>query len=277
MRRFTKGSRPAHRLLMEKPHARRTHMDPVSTPSISAFFPCYNDAASIAEMVLTAAEALRLLTNDYEVIVVNDGSQDDSADVLIDLQQRCPYLRVVTHETNRGYGGALRSGFGAATKELVFYTDGDAQYDPSEIASLFAELSIDVDVVQGWKIERRDGFHRKVIGRAYHHFVRCAFGLHIRDVDCDFRLIRNRVLRSLALTSDSGSITVELMARIERAGFSIAEVPVHHYPRPYGSSQFFGVRRIAHTFWQLGGLWLGLHVNLGSRDALAPVAPAGDF
>ncbi|HEY8693773.1 MAG TPA: glycosyltransferase family 2 protein, partial [Chloroflexota bacterium] len=115
----------------------------LAAPSISAFFPCYNDASTIASMVTTAGETLRGLTDDFEVIVVNDGSGDESASVLADLRERLPYLRVVTHEANRGYGGALRSGFAAATKELVFYTDGDAQYDPRELARLYAELRPD--------------------------------------------------------------------------------------------------------------------------------------
>ncbi|HLG73947.1 MAG TPA: glycosyltransferase family 2 protein [Chloroflexota bacterium] len=227
-------------------------------PSISAFFPCYNDAATIEGMVLAAADTLRLLTDDFEVIVVNDGSEDGSAQVLQDLSERCPYLRVVTHRTNCGYGAALRSGFSAASKDLVFYTDGDAQYDPRELSVLYEHLTPDVDAVQGWKMERQDGWHRRLVGRAYHHFVAFLFDLRVRDVDCDFRLIRRRVLETFELKSDSGSITVELMSRIEHGGFTVREVPVHHFARPYGSSQFFNFRRIGHTFWQLAGLWLRL-------------------
>lgn len=243
-----------------------------TTPSISAFFPCYNDAATIQDMVLAAAETLRTLTDDYEVIVVNDGSHDDSAGVLEELQHGCPYLRVVTHEWNRGYGGALRSGFAAASKELVFYTDGDAQYDPHELADLYAELTPGVDVVQGWKIGRQDGFHRKIIGRAYHHCVRFLFGLHVRDVDCDFRLLRRCVLESFPLSSDSGSITVELVARIEQGGFRMRELPVHHYPRLYGRSQFFSMRRIGRTFAQLTGLWFQLHFGLEPAEPVVSIS-----
>lgn len=230
-------------------------------PSISAFFPCYNDAGTIASMVIVVDHALRELTNEYEVIVVNDGSRDHSGQVLADLQTHYPRLRVVTHERNRGYGGALRSGFRAAKNELVFYTDGDAQYDPGELAVLYRHLSEDVDVVQGWKIERHDPLHRIIIGRLYHHFVRWLFGLHLRDVDCDFRLIRRRVLESFPLESDSGVITVELMARIEQGGFRVMEVPVHHYHRAYGKSQFFNMRRIGRTLWQMAGLWLRLKIR----------------
>jgi glycosyltransferase involved in cell wall biosynthesis len=239
-------------------------------PSITAFFPCYNDELTIADMVLKAGETLRQISDDFEVVVINDGSQDGSARALAELQRTCPYLRVITHEANRGYGGALRSGFGAARKELVFYTDGDAQYDPAELLTLYELLTPDVDVVQGWKIQRHDAFYRRVIGRAYHQVMRLLFNLHVRDVDCDFRLIRRRVLESFPLTSDSGSITVELMARIEREGWTIREVGVNHYARPYGSSQFFSFGRIAQTFWQLAGIWLRLHFEAGEQEAVLP-------
>jgi len=234
--------------------------------SISAFFPCYNDAQTIARMVLAAGETLQTLTDDFEVIVVNDGSQDDSATILSELQRACGYLRVVTHERNRGYGGALQSGFAAATKDLVFYTDGDAQYDPHELAELFAQLRSEDDVMQGWKIKRHDPWYRTVIGWSYCRFVRFAFGLKARDVDCDFRLIRRHVFESFPLTMIDGSITVELVARIERGGFQMREVPVHHYPRLYGRSQFFSFRPVLRTFWQLAGLWLELHLGEASTE-----------
>src|SRR5439155_14800285 len=122
---------------------------------------------------------------------------------------------VLHHTTNHGYGGNLRSMFADATKDLIFYTDGDAQYDPAELAKLCDHLGPGVDVVQGWKIERHDPMHRKIIGRAYHHFVRWWFGLHLRDVDCDFRLFRRQVLECFQLESISGCIPCELMYRVD--------------------------------------------------------------
>ncbi len=244
------------------------------SPSITAFFPCYNDAPTIQGVVQAARETLSRLTDDYEIIVVNDGSQDESAAVLAELEQQEPSVRVVSHESNRGYGGALRSGFASATKELVFYTDGDAQYDPHELNELFERLTPEVDMVQGWKLERRDGLHRQIIGSVYHWFVSAMFDLHVRDVDCDFRLIRRHVLESFPLTSDSGSITVELMTRIHQGGFRIVEVPVHHYARPVGSSQFFSFRRIAQTLWQLSGLWFRLRLGFEPSGSFATAISA---
>jgi glycosyltransferase involved in cell wall biosynthesis len=235
-------------------------LSPAPRPSITAFFPCYNDAGTIASMVIVADRTLRGLADEYEIIVGNDGSTDHSVTILRELEQHYPRLRVLDHPRNLGYGGNLRSLFAAATKDLIFYTDGDAQYDPAELTKLYEHLTPDIDVVQGWKIERHDPLHRKIIGRVYHHFVRYWFGLHLRDVDCDFRLFRRHVLESFPLESTSGCITVEMMTRIEQAGFRVRQVPVHHYHRAYGQSQFFNVSRVARTLSELARLWLILKV-----------------
>jgi glycosyltransferase involved in cell wall biosynthesis len=229
--------------------------------SISAFFPAYNDGGTIPSMVLTALRTLRQLTDDYEVIVVNDGSQDYTAEVLEELASRYPELRVIHHPQNRGYGGALRTGFASATKEWLFYTDGDAQYDPRELTQLVAALQDGVDVVNGYKISRHDSFVRRIIGRAYHLLVRTAFGFQLRDVDCDFRLIRRSIFDEIELESDSGTICLEMVKKFQDAGYIFVEVPVHHYPRAYGSSQFFSWRRLVRTARQLWVLWWKLVVR----------------
>jgi len=133
--------------------------------SISAFFPCYNDEATIASMVNLAFVTIDRVGADGEVIVIDDGSSDASPHVLKELSDEHPRLRVVTHERNRGYGGALLSGFASATQQWVFYTDGDAQFDPAELELLVANAGPDVDVVQGYKIRRADNLARRVIGR----------------------------------------------------------------------------------------------------------------
>ena len=224
-------------------------------PGISVFFPAYNDGGTIPSMVLTALMTLRELTDDYEVIVVNDGSADYTAEVLTELALRYPELRVIHHEQNRGYGGALRTGFRHATKELIFYTDGDAQYDPRELKRLYQVWDDDVDFVNGYKISRSDPLHRIIIGRLYHWIVKLSFGLRLRDVDCDFRLMRRSIFDQIHLKSDSGVICVELMKKVQDAGFRIREVPVHHYHRAYGKSQFFNFRRLWRTGVQLLQLW----------------------
>lgn len=230
----------------------------MSRLSISAFFPCYNDAESIGEIVHRTDDVLQTLTDDYEIIVVNDGSRDRSADVLRELAGKFPRLRVVTHAVNQGYGGALRSGFQAATKDLVFYTDGDGQYDVSEAALLRMLLSDDVDFVNGIKMTREDPEYRVIVGNLHKFLMRWMFWLPIIDVDCDFRLIRRRIIDKIELTSKSGSICVELVKKAERAGAQFREVSVHHHARRSGTSQFFTFSKISKTYLDLASLWIGL-------------------
>jgi glycosyltransferase involved in cell wall biosynthesis len=167
-------------------------------------------------------------------------------------------LRIVDHGTNRGYGAALISGFQSASKDLIFYTDGDGQYDVREIHNLLAQLRPSVDLVNGYKIRRADGWHRVLIGEIYRRAMRRAFHLSIRDVDCDFRLFRRRIFESISLESRSGVICVEMARKFDQAGFLMAEVPVSHYPRLHGTSEFFRVRHLAHTFRGLLQIWWNL-------------------
>ena len=229
-------------------------------PSISAFFPCYNDATTIGDLVLTADATLRGLTDDHEIIVVNDGSRDNSAEVLRALTARVAQLRIVTHETNRGYGAALRSGFAHATKELVFYTDGDAQYDVGEIPILLMLLTDDTHFVNGMKMTRRDPGYRVFFGNLHRFVTRWSFWLPVTDVDCDFRLIRRSIVERLALKSSSGSICVELVKQAQRAGAQFREVSVHHYARRSGESEFFTPGRIFRTYLDLAKMWFELMV-----------------
>ena len=223
--------------------------------SVSAFFPCYNDEHSIPVMVHDVRRSLVDAVDDFEIIVVDDGSADGSFEVLKALAAEVPELRVVRHDVNRGYGGALLSGFAAASKEWIFYTDGDAQYDASEITRCIDAVTADVDVVQGFKIGRGDPWYRKLIGRAYHHVVKFLFRLPVRDTDCDFRFIHSRVMEKVELTSTSGVICVEMMHAFDRVGVRFVEVGVSHHARPHGRSQFFRIPAIARSARQLMTLW----------------------
>jgi glycosyltransferase involved in cell wall biosynthesis len=226
-----------------------------AAPGLSIFFPAYNDAGTIASLAIVAHMTARSLTDDYEVIVIDDGSPDHTGELLDEMARQFPWLKVVHHAQNRGYGGALRTGFETASKELIFYTDGDAQYDPRELLQLHKALADGVDFVNGYKIGRSDPLHRIVIGRVYHHFVKLCFGLKLRDVDCDFRLMRRSVFEKVKLTRSSGVICVELMKKVQDHGFKLAEVPVRHYHRTYGKSQFFNFPRVARTLVDLITLW----------------------
>ncbi|HXG66332.1 MAG TPA: glycosyltransferase family 2 protein [Blastocatellia bacterium] len=230
-------------------------------PSISVFFPAYNDAGTIASMVALSDRTLRRLTDDYEIIVVNDGSADNTAQVLSELEPLYPRLRVVHHPTNLGYGTALRTGFASATKDLIFYTDGDAQYDVREMEKLLPLMTDDVDIVNGYKISRSDPLHRVIIGNIYCWTVKLAFGIKIKDVDCDFRIVRRSSFNRVRLHSTSGTICVEMIKSFQDAGLRFAECPVHHYHRIYGKSQFFNFRRLFKTLIDLSRLWWKLVVK----------------
>ncbi|WP_345325723.1 glycosyltransferase family 2 protein [Candidatus Villigracilis proximus] len=181
-------------------------MEQKKISSISAVFPAFNDGGTIASMVAAASIALHQVTEDFEIIVVNDGSLDYTSTMLAEISTRYPELRVITHPSNQGYGAALRTGFSAATKDWVFYTDGDSQYNPLELVNLVDALHDGVDAVNGYKLSRNDSLIRILIGRAYHYFVKFLFHLHIRDVDCDFRLIPRHILEEIDLKSVSGAI-----------------------------------------------------------------------
>ena len=228
-------------------------------PSLSVFFPAYNDAPSLPDLLRKTFAVLEHNVEDYEVIVVNDGSRDDTAAVLESLARELgPRLRTVTHAENRGYGGALRSGFAAATKKFVFYTDGDGQYSPGELPALLERVGPETGLVNGYKLERHDPPHRVWIGLVYNFCARRLFGIRIRDIDCDYRLIRRDLLEQIHLISTSGTICVELVRKLELSGCEVVEVGVHHYARQYGTSQFFRLRSLAVTFSQLLKLWLRL-------------------
>jgi glycosyltransferase involved in cell wall biosynthesis len=232
-----------------------------NNPGISVFFPCYNDSQSIGLLVNDAFSVLKKLTNNYEIIVVDDKSKDNSREVLKSLQTKYKKLKLVFHTKNKGYGGALKSGFKNSSKDLIFYTDGDGQYDVKELPLLFSLMSRDVDFVNGIKMARHDPSYRIVVGNLYNLFIRWFFWLPIYDVDCDFRLIRKKIIKKIKLTSNSGSICVELVKKSQRAGAVFRQVSVHHYERKFGQSQFFRIDRVLSTFQELITLWIHLFVN----------------
>jgi glycosyltransferase involved in cell wall biosynthesis len=242
-------------------------------PGLSVFFPAYNDGGTIASMVIRTVKTASELTPDFEIIVVDDGSADGTADIADELARTYPQVRAVHHPTNRDYGAALQTGFRSSTKELIFYTDGDAQYDPAELSVLWDKMAPDTDVVNGYKMSRADPLHRIIIGRAYHYIVSILFGLKLRDVDCDFRLMRRAIFERINLEKTSGVICVEMIKKIQDAGFHIVEVPVHHFHRTYGRSEFFNFRRLFRTGRDLLVLWTALVVRGDHRRSdLTPLA-----
>ncbi len=243
----------------------------MARPSITVFFPCYNDAGTIGVMVMRAIQVLREVSDDYEVLVINDGSTDDSRMILEELSRLYPREFCYENRTEpSGYGGVLRAGFAKATKQWVFYTDGDAQYDARELKLLVEKISDRIDVVNGYKIKRQDPLIRIMVGYAYQYFIKFIFGLTLRDVDCDFRIMRRCIFDVVELESTSGTITFEMMKKIQDAGFRLMEVPVHHYYRQYGQSQFFNFPRVARTLMAVWGWWWRLGFKQEARLKYRP-------
>src|SRR5262249_34540740 len=206
-------------------------------------------------------EVLPQITNDYEVIVVNDGSSDGTAAVLDGLAYKFPCLRAIHHPRNRGYGGALRRGLQSATQNPVLFTHGGGEKHLPGIMKLIPLMAEDVDVVNGYKIKRSDSRRRILLGGVYKFLARRMFGLPISDVDCDFRLMRREAIQSVTLTSTSGVVCTEMVYKLHAAGYRFAETPVHHYRRLHGQSQFFTLRRVARTGYDFFKLWLKLVIG----------------
>ncbi|MCI0663539.1 MAG: glycosyltransferase family 2 protein [Acidobacteria bacterium] len=247
---------------------------------VSVFFPAYNDQYAIVEIVEKTLAFLPTLTGDFEIIIVNDGSSDGTAGVVDQLAAQYPPVRVIHHKHNRGYGGALKSGFSHAVKELVFYTDGDGQYDVHELGKLLPQMVDGVDVVNGYKIKRFDQKRRVILGGLYKFLARWLYGLPIRDVDCDFRLIRRRAIQSIDLVSTSGVVCTEMIYKLKVSGFHFVEVPVNHYPRKHGQSQFFTWKRVIQTAFDFLELWMKLvlvPLIRGKRDGEVACPIPGNY
>jgi glycosyltransferase involved in cell wall biosynthesis len=200
------------------------------------------------------------LTNDYEIIVVNDGSSDHTGQIAESMAAADRHVRVVHHEFNRGYGAAVISGINAASKEYVLLSDGDGQFDPVDCRRLVAKLS-DFDVVVGRRVRRADPLMRRLNGRAWSILMRLLFGLRISDVDCGFKLFRREVLLNLDLEAEGAMITTELMAKLAGRGARITEVGVRHLPRMAGEQSGNSLRVIIRAFRELPRLYWKLRAT----------------
>ena len=227
---------------------------PRSLTSLSIVFPCYNEALNVGQMIEQAVQVGEEYGVDYEVVVVDDGSRDESARIAGDAARANPRVRLIRHERNKGYGAAVRTALAGATKDLVFLTDGDNQFRLTEIEKLFTKID-GVDVVVGWRINRRDKGYRRLNGFLWTRLVRALFGRRVRDIDCAFKLFRRRHLEGLPLESDQLLIHAEILARLKKKGCRIEEIGVNHYPRVAGKSSAVGLNRILKTFGELSRLY----------------------
>ena len=208
----------------------------MTKPALSIVLPAYNEEASIGRAVRDAVAAAAPLVDEFEVVVVDDGSRDGTAAILEELQREVgPRLRVVRHPQNRGYGAALRTGFAATRGELVFYTDSDNQFDLTELAG-FLPLMAGRDAALGYRVDRQDPWTRRAASAFFNRLSSIAFGMSVRDLNCSFKLFRGDLLRALPLESDDFFIDTEMVARMHHGGWRYVERGVRHFPRRAGRS-----------------------------------------
>jgi len=200
---------------------------------ISIFFPCYNEEQNVERVTRDALEVAGRISDDYEVIIVNDGSRDKTAEIADRLARENPIVRVIHHEVNKGYGAALQTGFKNAIKELVFYTDGDGQFKIEEITKLLPFIE-KYDIVSGYRIKRQDPFIRKLNAFLWRVLVNNLFKLSVSDVDSAFKLYRRKIFDEITLSSQGALIDTEILAKARAKGYTIIEVGVNHYPRLAG-------------------------------------------
>lgn len=237
---------------------------PLSLSSLTLFFPAYNEEHAIAETIRQAENVAQTLTDDYEILIINDGSKDRTGEIVAQLAAQNPNIRLIDHPTNLGYGAALMSGFSNATKEWTFFSDGDGQFDLSELAS-FISYTKKHPVIIGYRKERNDPFMRLVNAKGWNVLNRLLFGLSVRDIDCAFKLIKTDTLRPIlpTITSRGAMISAELLVRLQRAGHAIVELPVAHYPRITGSATGAKPKVIIRAFREMARVYRG---DLGPGD-----------
>jgi len=224
---------------------------PTRSPlSLTVFFPCYNEEANVENTTRAALKTCRRISSDFEIIIVNDGSRDRTGEIADRLAAEIPEVRAVHNNPNLGYGGALQAGYRAATKDWVFYTDGDGQFDFEEIDKLLPMLD-DYDIVSAFRLDRKDPFVRKLNAFAWTSLVNVLFWLWLRDIDGAFKIFPRKLFDEIEMKSMGALIDTEVLARAKRLGYTIGQVGVHHYPRTAGEQSGANLSVILRAFKEL--------------------------
>ena len=249
---------------MEENHPDQTGQTNHRRKSISVFFPCHNEADNVAAIVEKARGVLESLTDDYEIIIVDDGSTDGTDKLADEMAEKFEKVKAIHHETNLGYGAALQSGFRAANKELVFYTDGDSQFDIAELADII-DMAEQYDIVSCFRLNRQDNLLRRFNARCWTGLICLLFGLKLRDIDCAFKLFKREIFDNIEMKSTGALIDAEILARAVRKGYTIAQKGVHHYPRETGKSSGANPAVIFRAFGELIKLRKNILAKSGKR------------
>jgi glycosyltransferase involved in cell wall biosynthesis len=234
----------------DSPHPEHSDSGADGRPSISVFFPCHNEAATVETLVRKTLAVLNEIAPDCEVIIVDDGSTDETPAIADRLVAELGTVKVVHHPTNLGYGAALQSGFRAATKDLVFYTDGDAQFDVEELKDILPLIE-KYDIVSCYRLNRQEGWRRRFSAFCWSRLVGWVFRMHLKDVDCAFKLYRREIFDRIEMRSRGALIDAEILARAMRRGYTVGQAGVRHYPRRAGRSSGGNPRVILRAFREL--------------------------
>jgi glycosyltransferase involved in cell wall biosynthesis len=236
---------------------------------LSIVLPAYNEESNIKEALHRATEVAERLCAEHEIVVVDDGSSDGTAEIVRQVAMDDPRIRLVPHGRNRGYGEALRTGFLAARLDLVFFTDADNQFDLNELEGFLPWVDR-VDVVAGYRIKRQDPFMRKLNAKAWNYLVRVLFYVPVRDIDCAFKVFRREVIDELDIESVGAMVNTELMVKLGRAGRSVVELGVTHYPRTAGEPRGAHPRVILRAFLELARMYRHLdRTGVGNASSAA--------
>ena len=245
--------------------------------SLSLVLPAHNEEENIGLVVDQALSVLPRFTDEFEIIVVNDGSRDRTREILDDLAATHPQVKPVHHDVNRGYGGALVSGFRASHGDFVMFMDSDRQFNIQDLALLSPFIGA-FDIVAGFRRERNDPLYRRVNAEVFNTVVRALYGVHMRDIDCAFKVFRGDMLREITLTSSGALINTEMQARLRRKGATLQQVAVNHYPRVAGTATGANLGVIAHAMKETLTLWWSMHRyrSRGEEIRRRPTAIATD-
>jgi len=228
---------------------------------LSVFFPFHNEESNCEQTIINAYEYLNNNIYDFEIIAVDDGSTDKTSQILETLQRKIPELRIVTHQKNIGYGGALQSGFENATKNLIFYTDGDGQFNINELDNLIP-LITDCDIVSCFRANRQDNIYRLLLAICFNYTIYILFGLKLKDIDCAFKLYKKEVIdNTRPYFTLGGMIDTEMLVKASRANYNIKQIPVNHYARKFGASSGGNIKVVLRAFNELLLLWYKLNIK----------------
>jgi glycosyltransferase involved in cell wall biosynthesis len=250
----------------------RTRSNVKLPSSLSLVLPAHNEEANIRLVVEQALDVLPAFTHEFEVLVVNDGSKDGTAAIIDELSANDPRVRAIHHKKNRGYGGALTSGFNASKCDYVMFMDADRQFDIADIG-LLAPYVGKFDIVAGFRMERHDSFHRRLFAQIFNLTVRLLFGVHLYDIDCAFKIFRGDLLRTMELTAPGALINTEIQAKARRQGATIEQVGVHHYPRVAGEASGGSPKVIFRAMRETITLWWRMHSYVPPTSAKKSKGP----